>query len=66
METQEQELQLKRTAAKMSREVKKFWLRINQVITFKQKLEADEARQKVNSRTPDFRLRISVLLLTVL
>ena len=44
---QEQEVQLKRVAAKMSREVKKFWLRINQVITFKQKLEADEARQKV-------------------
>lgn len=31
----------------MSGEVRKFWLKINKVIAFKQKVEADEARQKV-------------------
>ena len=40
---------MKRTAAKISKEVSKFWLKINKVIAFKQKGDADEARQKVFS-----------------
>jgi hypothetical protein len=31
--------------------VKKFWSKINQVVAYKQKLEADETRQKVRSTT---------------
>ena len=40
-------LSLKRLSGKMSRDVRKFWLKINKVITFKQKSESDEIRQKV-------------------
>ena len=36
----------KRLSSKISREVRKFWLKINKVIAFKQKGEADEVRQK--------------------
>jgi hypothetical protein len=38
---------LKKTAGKLSREVRKFWFKINKVIAFKQKQESDEVRQKV-------------------
>ena len=31
----------------MAREVRKFWLKINKVIAFRQKGEADDVRQKV-------------------
>ena len=40
------ELSLKRTAGKVAKEVRKFWLKINKVVTFKQKQESDEVRQK--------------------
>jgi len=46
---QEDSMQLKRISAKIAKEVGKFWLKINKVIAFKQKGEADEARQKVNT-----------------
>lgn len=39
----------KRTAAKIAKEVSKFWLKINKVVAFKQKGDADDARQKVHS-----------------
>jgi hypothetical protein len=39
---------MKRVAGKLSRDVRKFWLKINKIIAYKQKLEADEIRQKVN------------------
>ena len=32
----------------MAREVRKFWLKINKVIAFRQKGEADDVRQKVS------------------
>lgn len=38
---------MKRIAGKLSREVRKFWLKINKVVAFKQKSESDELRQKV-------------------
>lgn len=45
---QDEVLALKRISSKVSRDVRKFWLKINKVIAFKQKGEADEARQKVH------------------
>lgn len=38
---------VKRIAGRLSREVRKFWLKINKVVAFKQKSESDEIRQKV-------------------
>jgi hypothetical protein len=38
---------LKRVAGKISRDVRKYWLKINQLITLRQKQESDEIRQKV-------------------
>lgn len=46
---QDEVLALKKISSKMSGEVRKFWLKINKVIAFKQKVEADEARQKVST-----------------
>ena len=43
-------LGMKRIAGKLSREVRKFWLKINKVVAFKQKSESDELRQKVGVR----------------
>lgn len=40
-------LALKRVSSKISRDVRKFWLKINKVIAFKQKAESDDIRQKV-------------------
>ena len=40
-------LNLRKTASKISRDVRKFWLKINKIIDFKQKAESDEIRQKV-------------------
>ena len=39
-------VRMKRLAGKLSRDVRKFWLKINKVIAFKQKGDADEVRQK--------------------
>ena len=39
-------IQSKRLASKIAKDVSKFWVKINKVIAFKQKSEADEARQK--------------------
>eukprot|EP00606_Chrysophyceae_sp_TOSAG23-5_P001475 GSChrysophyteH2.ASY1.ANO1.267.1 assembled CDS len=44
--TREEGKSLKRISAKISRDVRKFWLKINKVIAFKQKSENDEVRQK--------------------
>ena len=38
----------------MAREVRKFWLKINKVIAFRQKGEADDVRQKVSKRIIPF------------
>ena len=38
----------------MAREVRKFWLKINKVIAFRQKGEADDVRQKVSKRRIPF------------
>jgi hypothetical protein len=40
-------IQLKKTAAKIARDVRGFWLKVNKVLTFKQKLEFDDIKQKV-------------------
>lgn len=40
-------LSVKRVASKLSRDVRKFWLKINKVVAFKQKIDSDECRQKV-------------------
>lgn len=40
---------VRRIASKASRDVRKFWLKINKVVAFKQKTEADEIRQKVTA-----------------
>lgn len=39
--------QLRRTAANISKEIRGFWGKINKLVTYKQKLESDEIRQKV-------------------
>jgi hypothetical protein len=41
---------MKRIASKVSKDVRKFWLKINKIIAYKQKIEADEIRQKVTVR----------------
>jgi hypothetical protein len=49
-------MQMKRTASRISKEVSKFWLKINKIVAFKQKTDSDEARQKVfmiNDRCSD-------------
>jgi hypothetical protein len=46
---QDDMLHMRRTASKISREVSKFWLKINKIVAFKQKTDSDEARQKVLS-----------------
>ena len=40
-------IQLRKISTRISKDIRKFWLKINKVIAFKQKGEADEARQKV-------------------
>lgn len=40
-------MQLKKIAFKNAKEVRKFWIKINKVVAFKQKLDADAVRQKV-------------------
>jgi hypothetical protein len=45
---QDEVLQLKRIAFKNAKEVRKFWIKINKVISFKQKIDADAVRQKVS------------------
>lgn len=52
--SKEELLALKRVASRVSRDVKKFWLKINQVIAFKQKGEADEARQQAMDKHLSF------------
>ena len=44
---QDEVLTIRKTASKISRDVRKFWLKINKIIDFKQKAEGDEVRQKV-------------------
>lgn len=47
-------LALKRNSSKTSREIRKFWLKIDKVVAFRQKGEADDVRQKVcNDKTND-------------
>ncbi|POM67665.1 SNF2 family helicase/ATPase and F-box protein [Phytophthora palmivora] len=41
-----QELARRRTAARVGREMKKFWSKIDKIISYKVKLEADELRQR--------------------
>lgn len=47
MSIQDEVLALKKISSKISRDVRRFWLKINKVVAFKQKLDADEVRQKV-------------------
>ncbi|CAM9470429.1 unnamed protein product, partial [Discosporangium mesarthrocarpum] len=42
----EEQLALRRTASRVAREVRGFWAKLNKVISYKQKLEADEVRRK--------------------
>ena len=44
---QDEIISLKKTSSKIARDVRKFWLKINKVIAFRQKGEADDVRQKV-------------------
>lgn len=48
--TQDETIALKKISSKVSRDVRKFWLKINKVVAFKQKIDADEVRQKVPSK----------------
>ncbi|KAG1707099.1 hypothetical protein DVH05_026295 [Phytophthora capsici] len=41
-----EEVQRRRTAARVGRDVKKFWFKIDKIIAFKVKLQADELRQR--------------------
>ena len=47
MGIQDETIALKKISSKVSRDVRKFWLKINKVVAFKQKIDADEVRQKV-------------------
>lgn len=47
LRTQDETIALKKISSKVSRDVRKFWLKINKVVAFKQKIDADEVRQKV-------------------
>ena len=40
-------LDLRKKAHKISKDIRKFWLKIDRIIAFKQKCESDEVRQKV-------------------
>lgn len=40
-------LALRKISSKVSKEVRKFWTKIDRIIAFKQKSESDEIRQKV-------------------
>ncbi len=44
----EEVLDLRKRANRMAKDVRKFWLKIDRIIAFKQKAESDEVRQKVN------------------
>eukprot|EP00601_Ochromonadales_sp_CCMP2298_P025528 CAMPEP_0173281656 /NCGR_PEP_ID=MMETSP1143-20121109/6362_1 /TAXON_ID=483371 /ORGANISM="non described non described, Strain CCMP2298" /LENGTH=244 /DNA_ID=CAMNT_0014219093 /DNA_START=63 /DNA_END=794 /DNA_ORIENTATION=- len=37
---------IRKVSSRLSRDVRKFWLKINKVVAFKQKMDADEVRQK--------------------
>jgi hypothetical protein len=43
----EEILQLKRTAMRISRDVKKYWIKVSKIVQYKQKLEMEELRNKV-------------------
>ena len=43
----EELMDLKKKSHKISKDVRKFWLKIDRIIAFKQKCESDEVRQKV-------------------
>lgn len=45
---QDETVALKKISSKVSRDVRKFWLKINKVVAFKQKIDSDEVRQKVS------------------
>lgn len=40
-------LALRKVANKISKDVKRFWNKIDKVVAFTQKIESDEVRQKV-------------------
>ncbi|CAN0253225.1 unnamed protein product, partial [Ectocarpus fasciculatus] len=42
----EEQLALRRGASKVARDVRAFWGKLNKVIAYKQRLEADECRRK--------------------
>ena len=50
----EAELQLRKISAKICKEVKGFWLKINKFVAYKQKLENDEARRKAMDQHLNF------------
>lgn len=41
---------MKKVSTKISKEVRKFWMKIDRIIAFKQKMESDEVRQKVRKQ----------------
>lgn len=41
-------LALRKISNKIAKDIKKFWSKIDRVVAFTQKIEADEVRQKVN------------------
>jgi hypothetical protein len=51
---------LKRNSSKTSREIRKFWLKIDKVVAFRQKGEADDVRQKV------YNVLLNSIILTVI
>ena len=50
----EDQLALKRTASRIAKEASKFWLKVNKIIAFKQKAQADDARQQVTDSVPQY------------
>lgn len=44
---------LRRISSKLSRDIRKFWLKVDKVVAFKQKSDVDEVRQKVRHHIYD-------------
>ena len=53
----EAQLEIKRRAARVAREVKSFWTKIDRVVAYKQRLEVDEQRRKTMDKHLVFLVR---------
>lgn len=48
---------MRRLSGKIARDVKKFWYKVDKIISFKQKAESDEVRQKAMDKHLDFLIK---------